>query len=363
MPIRPSKVALNHMIKLGLRGSGGAVADSALRTIVDEVVLHLVELIAAHHEAGDLELVEQLESHRRELAEATDDDTLAALAESCLEAVRIAVARASERQSEQHAELARFVALVRDTATVLGGDGQDPSTEIHKAADRFNELLEVKDFGQLKARLAQEVTGLRRLAEERQRQWREATEMFMAKVAVLETQLAGVREEASLDPLTKIGNRRHFEASLDDQLVKSRRQFVVALFDLDNFKQINDTHGHGMGDRVLQETALALKMSMPGDLVARIGGDEFAAIAPGLTLRQSEARMQAVLAGISSQLSRVEGLGAVTFSCGVAECSAGDTAQSLIGRADQALYDAKRKGKNRVAVKSVPFIRDLLGRT
>jgi diguanylate cyclase len=338
MPIRPSKVAVNHMIKLGLRGSGGAVADPALRTIVDELVLHLVELIAAHHEAGDLELVEQLESHRRQLAGATDDDALAALAESCLEAVRIAVARASERQSEQRAELARFVALVRDTVTVLGGDGQDPSTDIHKAANRFNELLEVKDFGQLKARLAQEVTGLRRLAEERQRQWREATEMFMARVAVLETQLAGVREEASLDPLTKIGNGRHFEASLDDQLVKARRQFVVALFDLDNFKQINDTHGHGMGDRVLQETALALKMSMrPGDLVARIGGDEFAAIAPGLTLRQSEARMQAVLAAISSQLSRVVGLGALTFSCGVAECSAGDSAQSLIGRADQAL--------------------------
>ena len=52
----------------------------------------------------------------------------------------------------------------------------------------------------------------------------------------------------------------------------------------------------------------------------------------------------------------------MSLSCGVAECSAGDTAQSLLGRADQALYEAKRKGKNRVAVKSVPFIRELLGR-
>src|SRR5262245_35632948 len=98
------------MIKLGLRGSGTA-AGSALRPIVDELVMHLVELMSAYYEAGDLALVEQLESHRRQLAETTDDDRLAAIAESCLDAVRIAVARASERQSAQHAELARFVAL------------------------------------------------------------------------------------------------------------------------------------------------------------------------------------------------------------------------------------------------------------
>jgi diguanylate cyclase (GGDEF)-like protein len=231
------------------------------------------------------------------------------------------------------------------------------------AANRFNELLAIEDFSQLKARLNEEVVGLRRLAEQRQRQWREATESFMAKVAVLETQLAGVREEAALDALTRISNRRHFESSLSDQLLKSKRQFVVARFDLDNFKEINDRHGHAMGDQVLQEIALALKRSMrPGDLVARIGGDEFAAIAPGLTLRQSESRMKAVLESIATQLGAVKRLRPVSLSCGVAECSAGDTAQSLIGRADQALSDAKKKGKNRIVVKSVPFIRDLLSR-
>ena len=349
------------MIRLGLRARGEA--DSAFRTVVDELLSLLVQLIAAYREAGDLELVDSLEARRRELAEAADDRQLEALIESSLDTLRRGVATACNRQADQHAELTRFVALVRDTVAVLGGDGLDRSSDITLAADRFNELLAIKDFSQLKARLNEEVVGLRRLAEQRQRQWREATESFMAKVAVLETQLAGVREEAALDPLTRISNRRHFESALSDQLVKSKRQFVVALFDLDNFKEINDRYGHAMGDQVLQETALALKTSMrPGDLVARIGGDEFAAIAPGLTLRQSESRMKAVLESIATQLDAVKELRPVSLSCGVAECSAGDTAQSLIGRADQALYDAKKKGKNRIVVKSVPFVRDLLSR-
>jgi diguanylate cyclase len=351
------------MIKLGLRGDADAAVESALRPFADEVLALLIELLEAYKESGDTELLATLDDHRREMAAVSDPEAIPALAGSCLEAARTAVARARERQAQQRAELARFVALVRDTVSVLGGEGDDPSTEITDAANRFSELLEISDVGQLKARLTQEVSNLRRLAEERQRQWRQATDNFMSRVASLERQLAGVREEASLDPLTKVGNRRHFETALSDQLRKAKRQFVVALFDLDDFKQINDSGGHQLGDRVLQEVARALKTSVrPDDVVARIGGDEFAVMASGLTLRQAESRLRAVITQMTATMMGGTDLPRVTVSCGVAECSAGDTMQSLMSRADQALYDAKRRGKNRVSVKAVPFIRDLLGR-
>jgi diguanylate cyclase len=351
------------MIKLGLRGDAEAAVESALRPFADEVLALLIELLEAYKESGDTELLATLDDHRREMAAVSDPEAIPALAGSCLEAARTAVARARERQAQQRAELARFVALVRDTVSVLGGEGDDPSTEITDAANRFSELLEISDVGQLKARLTQEVSNLRRLAEERQRQWRQATDNFMSRVASLERQLAGVREEASLDPLTKVGNRRHFETALSDQLRKAKRQFVVALFDLDDFKQINDSGGHRLGDRVLQEVARALKTSVrPDDVVARIGGDEFAVMASGLTLRQAESRLRAVITQMTATMMGGTDLPRVTVSCGVAECSAGDTMQSLMSRADQALYDAKRRGKNRVSVKAVPFIRDLLGR-
>jgi diguanylate cyclase (GGDEF)-like protein len=348
------------MIKLGLRE---AAVDAALRPFADDVLALLIELLAAYKESSDAELLATLDDHRRELAAATDPEAIPALAGSCLETARAAVSRARERQAQQHAELARFVTLVRDTVTVLGGQGDDPSTEISSAADRFSELLQISDVAQLKARLGQEVGHLRKLAEERQRQWRQATDSFMARVASLERQLAGVREEASLDPLTKVGNRRHFETALTEQLRLAKRQFIIAIFDLDDFKQINDTGGHQLGDRVLQEVARGLKTSTrPDDVVARLGGDEFAVLAPGLTLRQAEARLRAILTQMTTAISGTPGLPRVTMSCGAAECSAGDTMQSLMSRADQALYDAKRKGKNRVAVKALPFIRDLLNR-
>jgi diguanylate cyclase len=348
------------MIRLRLRD---AASDDAIRPFADDVLALLIELIAVNQDGGDAALLAALDDHRRELAAALDPESIPAIAGACLETARVAVMRARERQAQQHAELAQFVTLVRDTVTVLGGDEDDPSTEITSAADRFSELLTITDVAQLKTRLTQEVSQLRRLAEERQRQWRQATSSFMTRVASLERQLAGVREEAALDALTKVGNRRHLEHSLSERLRLARRQFVVAIFDVDNFKTVNDSGGHQAGDRVLQQVAQGLKVSVrPEDVVARIGGDEFAVVMSGLTLRQGESRLRAIMAHVTDALGGSRSLPRVTLSCGAAECSAGDTMQSLLSRADQALYDAKRKGKNRVAVKALPFIRDLLSK-
>ena len=163
-------ICVATMIKLGIRE---AAVDAALRPFADEVLALLIELLAAYKESGDAELLATLDDHRRELAAASDPEAIPTLAGSCLETARAAVARARERQAQQHAELAQFVALVRDTVTVLGGQGDDPSKEIAQAADRFSDLLKISDVSQLKLRLTQEVLHLRTLAEERQRQWRE----------------------------------------------------------------------------------------------------------------------------------------------------------------------------------------------
>jgi diguanylate cyclase (GGDEF)-like protein len=133
------------------------------------------------------------------------------------------------------------------------------------------------------------------------------------------------------------------------------------MFDLDDFTAINDTGGHAAGDAVLQAVAQTLKTSVrKHDLVARIGGDEFALIGSSVTLRDAEPRIRSIVATLATVPTGLQEPARVSVSCGLAEYCAGDTLESLQRRADQALYDAKRHGKNRVVVKSPPFIRDLL---
>ena len=141
-----------------------------------------------------------------------------------------------------------------------------------------------------------------------------------------------------------------------------RPPFVLATIDVDDFKAVNDQHGHDVGDRVLVAVAETLVRSLRGeDLVARLGGDEFAILAAPLTLQQAQGRFGSFVDAVRAACRRVTPDGsAVTISIGIAELSAGDTLESVHKRADQALYEAKRAGKGRVAVKATPFIRDLM---
>ena len=181
---------------------------------------------------------------------------------------------------------------------------------------------------------------------------------------MLERQLQTSQHEASLDPLTHIANRRTFDQTLREWMGPGR-WIVLAMFDIDAFKSINDEQGHAQGDKALVALAQTLKASVrANDLVARLGGDEFALLISGLTLRQAEFRLKTVISALSS--THFPGIAdssfTLTVSAGAAEFSAGDTAGSLIHRADEALYQAKHLGKNRVVTKASPYLVDLMKR-
>lgn len=159
-----------------------------------------------------------------------------------------------------------------------------------------------------------------------------------------------LREQASLDALTGLCNRREFERLLQKAIEMTpigERAHVVMFIDLDNFKRINDTEGHDAGDRVLIAVAETLRQSLlPSDDVARWGGDEFAAILYFCAPDQAEARARRVIETLVST-PECRGVGA---SVGIVRVVAGATIAELMHRADRLVYEAKAAGRNRVMV-------------
>ena len=164
---------------------------------------------------------------------------------------------------------------------------------------------------------------------------------------------AEARREANTDALTGMASRRAIMAELDRTALDAQRggkPFSVIVFDIDHFKQINDTYGHATGDKVLVKLAeIVIRQARGADLVGRIGGEEFLWLLPGCdeqAARDAAERLRwAIEAG-----SHSAPIPDVTISAGHATQAEGEGALSLFARADAGLYDAKRAGRNRVAV-------------
>ncbi|MGC3985118.1 MAG: GGDEF domain-containing protein [Pseudorhodoferax sp.] len=162
-----------------------------------------------------------------------------------------------------------------------------------------------------------------------------------------------IEDQATHDPLTGALNRQALMESLERERARSGRSgqpFSVAMLDVDHFKAINDTHGHPVGDRVLVHLCRRMAaLVRPNDVVARYGGEEFMIVMPDTTLRAAQLAGQRILA----QAVQVDdhALPAFTISIGLAQWSSADTSvETVIARADAALYAAKANGRNRLEV-------------
>jgi diguanylate cyclase (GGDEF)-like protein len=162
---------------------------------------------------------------------------------------------------------------------------------------------------------------------------------------------------AGTDSLTGLLNRRAFEDILERELERiqgSDGSLAVLLLDIDHFKKVNDAQGHSAGDEVLRRVCGALQTgTRPMDAVARYGGEEFVMLVRGRTLEQAEEMAERLRADIAA-LIRLPGGLKVTASIGVAASAGGDTPEEILRRCDEALYESKRGGRNRVTASRVP---------
>ena len=154
------------------------------------------------------------------------------------------------------------------------------------------------------------------------------------------------------DPLTGLSNRRTFTAIFNDELarVSRRKEASLSLIfaDLDHFKKINDNLGHRVGDRVLQATAAHLRACCrPYDSAARWGGEEFIILLPDTDEEEATTFAERIRTMLQASLSTTIST-PITISIGVAQYREGENLEALVARADQALYQAKQQGRNRV---------------
>jgi diguanylate cyclase (GGDEF)-like protein len=165
-----------------------------------------------------------------------------------------------------------------------------------------------------------------------------------------------LRQQSLRDPLTGLYNRRFLEEYLVHERVRATRKnrpLSVIMLDIDHFKRVNDTFGHDAGDAVLRRMGLVLQGHVRGsDIACRIGGEEFALLLPEASLMIAYQRAERILDTVRHMQIKHRGqtLGAITVSLGVAAFPKhGDTPEALIRAADQALYQAKQGGRNKLA--------------
>ncbi|MFC4453031.1 GGDEF domain-containing protein [Deinococcus sonorensis] len=167
-------------------------------------------------------------------------------------------------------------------------------------------------------------------------------------LGIMREQLDQVRLAAYIDVLTGLPNRRYAQQQLERR-IQEGKGFALVMLDIDHFKQVNDTYGHEAGDMVLRETARVVSRHLSGaQFLARWGGEEFVLVLPGLHKHGGKALAEAARTELYQHV--FDQVGGLTASFGVAEWVAGESLETVMRRADAALYAAKRQGRNGVRV-------------
>jgi diguanylate cyclase len=275
----------------------------------------------------------------------------------------LAATRAKQHELRADRESARnaLKAMIQRMLAEIGELGQHTG-RFTDNVQRYAQTIEQADSLQSLAGVVQEmvaetravhavVDGTReRLSEEHAR----ASELER-RVLELEGELRRLSDEVSTDALTQVANRRGLLQAFEAERSRSQREgnaLAVGLIDIDNFKKLNDSLGHAAGDEALKALAARTKQGLrPVDHVARFGGEEFVVLLPGASIEEGQQLLTRLQRLLTASLFMHDGREVfVTFSAGVTAFRDGEALDTALERADRALYEAKRTGKNRTCV-------------
>ena len=253
---------------------------------------------------------------------------------------------------EKEAEFRQIIDTLVSGLAKAGAESDEFCKTMESCGQALEKVAKLDDIRKLREALNQQIGVMSQEIRQKRDRDAKALEQLRKKVSNLHLELKTAVKEGRACPLTHVGNRRAFDESLQNRYEHCClvwKPFALILMDIDNFKKINDTFGHTAGDRVLTNVARALsKQIRSDDMVTRYGGEEFAVILGSATLRGAKkcarklVKMIDKLAFLSEDGVEIP----VTISAGIAMLKQEDTPESLIRRADEALYAAKANGKN-----------------
>ena len=267
--------------------------------------------------------------------------------------------RESEQKYQQNRfeEYSKIVATLMEGITEFTGDNTLFADQLDNRLMQIGRVVQLDDLRQIRHRVAQEINKAKEVIAEKKQSDAQKHKHLVDEVQTLNSQLDRAQQETKIDGLTKVYNRRALDQLLDDEIHHCQvvgTPFGVMLFDVDNFKQVNDLHGHPVGDRLLVAVANSAKSLLRvDDFVGRYGGDEFVVVLRGGSLNNTRNILERLRKNIEAGFRyRKDGdtsaVLRVTISGGVAWFRKTDTVESLIERADKALYLAKQLGRNRI---------------
>jgi diguanylate cyclase len=245
--------------------------------------------------------------------------------------------------------------ILRDALTSVSAAGSATCAygeSLQSSLGTLEKVTEPGDVREIVKTLAAKTVDMVRMAREVETELHSATK----QVEMLQQQLRDTEEAVLIDPLTGLLNRKGSDERLTELELARRERgqtFSVVLADVDHFKKFNDTYGHQIGDAVLKLVGKVLRDSLKGkDSAGRYGGEEFIALLPETERDGASTVAQQIRRSIESQRLRIvrteKTIPKITMSFGVAEFADTDTCESVVERADQALYLAKRSGRNLV---------------
>jgi diguanylate cyclase len=258
---------------------------------------------------------------------------------------------------DRDSEFKNIIELLISGMTDINKENKEFNVRIYDKNVKLEEIIELNDIRQIKEGIKQEVAQIKEHIQDKQAQDSKHMDELSRNIAVLKIDLEKARHDSLTDGLTGAMNRLAFDTNIRERVNRSEivwKPFALLMMDVDNFKQVNDRYGHAVGDRVLLALVeMAKSLTRKDDFIARYGGEEFAIILSETSFRQAMKKAQLLCKSIAKTDYQVDDVKpdeklSFTVSIGVSILHQGDSVESVINRADKAMYEAKHLGKNQV---------------